>query len=103
MFSQYTKTAIVSRMSYTTDWAGNKKSWYAPTGNSYLWKLKSRSVEKTIDINMFWKVFLFTTDINADILEGDRVSIDGTTYDVQWVQEYTGKIINTKKLLIKKQ
>lgn len=101
MFKKYQTTAQVYRAGYTTvDWYS--KSWYSDTGNSYKWHLKAQSINKTDDLNMFWKVFAFHTEITADIKAWDRLVIDGEDYDVQWVSNFRGLSFNVKQCLVYK-
>lgn len=102
-FTLYDDTATVYRQQYTTDAAWYKKSTYAATGTSYNWHLKAQTVERVVDLNMFGKQFLFTTEVGADIQDSDRLQIDNITYEVIGVSEYKGKTFSTTKVLLKKQ
>ena len=99
MRSHYTTEAIVYCQWYTTD-SGYKKSWYYSTGAKYFWHFKPQSINKTIDLAMFWKVFVFHTDETADILEWYRLKIDEKYYDVKWVAEFKWITFNNKQILL---
>lgn len=87
IFKKDNQTAIVSRLWYTTDW-GYKKSTYSATGNSYVWHLKALTLKDGIEIENFWKEFLFHTSYNADIKESDRLTIDWVDYDVKGISKF---------------
>lgn len=99
MFRKYQTTAEVFRPWYTTQ-NGYKKSGYVTTSKTYLWHLKAQGINKIIDLAMFWKVYAFHTDINADIKEWDRLKIKTVDYDVKGVSDFDGITFKIKQILL---
>lgn len=94
------KTATVKRPSYT--WTTYRKSSYTVISTQYNWHLKALSVQDWITLESFWKDFEFTTNVNADILEADKLIIDSIEYDVKGVQDFRWITFNVKKVLLTK-
>ena len=101
MFKHYTESATVYRAWYTTE-SGYKKSGYVSTGISYLGHLKGQSIEKTLDLAMYGKIFKFTCPVTADIREADRLLISGVNYDVKGVTDFKGISFSSKQILLNK-
>lgn len=101
MFKHYTESATVYRAWYSTE-SGYKKSWYSSTSLVYLGHLKAQSIEKTLDLSMYWKVFKFTCVSTADIREADRLLINSVYYDVKWVADFKGSTFSSKQILLNK-
>ena len=99
MFRHYTESALVYRAGYVTE-SGYKKSGYVSTGVSYMGHLKAQSIEKTIDLAMYGKVFKFTCETSADIREADRLLINSVNYDVKGVSDFKGAAFSTKQILL---
>lgn len=90
--------AVVSRLTYT-DGAYNK--WvFEPTGLAYKWHLKPNDIKTLLDKTMFGKEFTFTTIRNADIREGDKVTIGTTTYEVSGVMPSQWISFTSKKFIL---
>ena len=101
MFRKYQTTAEVYRPWYKTeDWY--KKSGYSSTWKTYTGHLKAQSIDKTIDLAMFWKVYAFHTDVWADIVEWDRLLINSINYDVKGVSDFDWITFKTKQILLNK-
>lgn len=83
MYSFFTYEATVYRTSYV-----DNKSSYGATGDKYKWYLKALQIKDWIEESMFWKEYNFTTDINADIKDWDRLEIDWETYTVKWSAKF---------------
>lgn len=94
------KTATVKRPSYT--WTTYKKSSYTAITTTYNWHLRALSIQDWITLESFWKDFEFTTNINADILQADKLVIDSIEYDVKWVQSFWWITFDVKKVLLTK-
>lgn len=101
MFRKQIKTASVKRQAYTG--TTYKKSWYIAISNTYKWHLKALTIKDGIEMDMFWKSFQFTTNIDADIKQADKVTIDWIEYNVTGVQDFWGITFNTKKVLLTKE
>lgn len=97
-FKHYNMVAVVSRLTYT-DWAYNK-GIFEPTGNAYKWHLKPNDIKTLLDKTMFWKEFTFTTIRNADIKEGDKLTIGTTTYEVSGEMPAQGITFTVKKFIL---
>ena len=89
VFNKDNATATVKRLWYV-DESGYKKSWYALTGNSYLWHLKFLTVKDWIETSNFGKEYQFNAEYNGDIKESDKLTIDWVDYDVKGVSKQTG-------------
>ena len=98
MYNFFTYEAEVTRQTYI-----NNKSSYISTGETYNWYLKPLSIKDWIDESMFWKEFYFTTYVDSDIKESDKLVIDWETYSVKWVSKFKAlqEIIYLKCLLHK--
>lgn len=101
MFRKYQTSAEVFRPWIVTE-AWYKKSGYVTTWKTYIWHLKAQWINKIIDLAMFWKVFAFHTDINADIKEADRLKINSINYDVKGVSDFDWITFKTKQILLNK-
>lgn len=89
-FTKDTKQAQVRRLWYTDDSGYKKSNDYAEVWPCYFGKLKALTIKDGVDINNFWKEFLFHTDYDADIRESDKLIIDGVDYRVKWVSTHDG-------------
>lgn len=99
MFRQYKDIATIYRQSYQ-----NKKSTYSSTGLSCVWYLHPLSPEKNqVALDKYWKEFSYTTSVQSDVKETDKLLIDGTYYRVKGVAPYTGIIVRYKRILLVKE
>lgn len=101
MFRKYQTTAEVFRPWYVDDW-WYKKSSYTSTWNTYKWHLKAQSIDRTLDMTMFWKVFVFHTQESVEIYEWDRLLIDWIDYDVKGISPFDWVTFQTKQILLNK-
>lgn len=99
MFRHYTATAAISRKGTTTD-SGFKKSGFSDIGKCYSGHLKAQSLRDVVDTSAFGREFTFTTAADADIQEGDRLTIDGTNYDVTGFAKFRGISFETRQVLL---
>ena len=99
MFKQFKDSAVIYRQTYQGD-----KSSYTSTGNSCLWYLHPLSPERNqIGIEKFGKEFAFSTVVDADIKENDKLLIDSTYYVVKGQASYTGIRVKFKRVNVVKQ
>lgn len=82
MFYKYQDMALVLRLVESTD--DYKRKSYVSTEVSYQWHLKALSISQTLENWDFGKTYKFTTETTADIREWDRLTINGSDYDVKW-------------------
>lgn len=99
MFNKYQTKALVYTQGTVIEW-WYKKSWYINSWKIYTWHLKAQSINKIIDLWMFWKVYVFHTDIWANIKEWDRLIINNINYDVKGVSEFDWITFKTKQILL---
>lgn len=78
-FRLFTFTASVARLT-----TASGKSTYSSTGNSYKGYLNALQIAD-VGADRYGKEYRFTTVVGADILESDRLTIDGVTYKVSEV------------------
>lgn len=101
MFRLFTELATVSRIIYN-----NNKSSFTLTWNSYKWHIKPLKPTDSLYQGAFWKDFSFTTNINADIQEGDELEFTAWPfiwkYTVKWIVPNAGLVVKYKRLLLLK-
>ncbi len=78
-FRLFTFTASVARLT-----TASGKSTYSSTGNSYKGYLNALQIAD-VGADRYGKEYRFTTVVGADILESDKLTIDGVTYKVSEV------------------
>lgn len=99
MFKKDNKLAVVYRQWVVTE-SWYKKSWFTATWNSYYWNLKALTLDDWIDLNSFGRAYEFHTDINSDIKESDKLSIDWEYYDVKWIAKFNGVTFSRKMIIL---
>jgi hypothetical protein len=100
MFTKYLKTATVKRQTYTT--SGGYKKWsFASVGWVYQWHLRPATDKDGIELRAFGKDYIFTTAQTSNIMQWDKVTIDGIEYDCWGVSDYWGITFNKKKCILK--
>lgn len=81
-----------------------QKTGYAVVWWVVRWHLKAMSnVYNDWIQGAFWKNYMFTCAIDADIQEGDRVTIDSIEYDCQGESMYSWILHNHKRVLLIKK
>lgn len=85
MYSFFTTEAEVHRLLDV-----NGKSNYSATGDVFEWYLKPLSLADWIEERAFGKQYKYTTDVDNDIKENDKLIIDSETYTVKGVSKFKG-------------
>lgn len=101
MFRKDLTNAIVSRLTYSNVW-WYKKGEYILTWKNYNWNLKAQTIADWIDLNMFWKIYEFHTEIDADIKESDKLIIDWENYDVKGIANFNWYTFSRKMIILNK-
>jgi len=91
-FRLFTFTASVARLATVSG-----KSSYSSTGNSYKGYLNALQIAE-VGAERYGKEYRFTTVVGADIIESDKLTIDGVTYKVSEVIK-NQNIFNVKVLV----
>lgn len=91
-FRLFTFTASVARLT-----TASGKSSYSSTGNSYKGYLNALQIAE-VGAERYGKEYRFTTVVGADIIESDKLTIDGVTYKVSEVIK-NQNIFNVKVLV----
>lgn len=101
MFKNYSRIAeVYEQKEVTENWF--TKSTFVRKYKNYKGHLKAQTLGSGIELSAFGKIYKFTTDIVADINEGDRLLIDGVYYDVKAISDFDGTLFSTKQILLNK-
>lgn len=98
MFYKYTETATIEKLTRSTD--DYTRSSFVASSDVYKWHLRAMTMRDWITMEAWGKSYTFTTNIEADISEGDRLTMRGIKYDVQGVSDHRGVTFDVKKVLL---
>ena len=99
MFKKDFTLATVARKTQTTA-GGYTKTDFVSTGDEYYGHLKASTKQDVVDLNSFGRVYEFRCNGYADIREGDRLTINGKTYDVKGVGDFNGVTFDRKMIML---
>lgn len=83
-------------------YSGSKSS-YAETGDTYEGQFEPIQPDNNaIAMGIISQMYKFTTEHDADILEADKLEIDGVDYGVQGVSVYKNGSVEFLKVILQK-